>query len=171
MTVFAFAFAAEAHAFFELLFLFRCTHFAQLSSDVEIGFRRSMLSAFADPAEKLRRIEERVTAINQGRRRAVLKFQITGVAALPLTRLVPDAGHGAHAPHHAAADQAHDDDVMRPLIEHYAAAHGQFVFHARAVHELVVIPSIDHAELAEIAALDNFADLSDRWIEAVRVAA
>src|SRR5258705_4723192 len=121
-----------------------------------------MLSAFADPVEKLRRIEEPVAAINQGHGRAVLKLEVAGVATLPLTRLVPDAGHGAHAPHQAAADQAHDVDVVRPLIEHYAAAHGQFVFHARAVHELVVVPSIDHAELAELAALDDFPDLSDR---------
>src|SRR5580765_2880815 len=171
VTVFAFAFAAEAHAFFELFFFLGSAHFAQLFSDVEIGFRRSMLSAFADPTKKLRGIEEPVTAIDQRRRRAVLKLEITGVAALPFTRLVPDAGHGAHTADHAAADQAHDIDVVRSLIEHYAATHGQFVSHARTVHELVVVPSMDHAELAELAALDNFSDLSDRRIEAMRVAA
>src|SRR4029077_8541740 len=117
VTVFAFAFTAEAHAFFELFFFLGSAHFAQLFSDVEIGFRRSMLSAFADPAEKLRGIEEPVTAIDQRRRRAVFKFQIARVAAFPFTRLVPDAGHGAHTPHQAAADQAHDVDVVRPLIE------------------------------------------------------
>src|SRR5687767_8341686 len=60
---------------------------------------------------------------------------------------------------------------MWSLIEHDTSAHGQFVAHARPVHELVVVPGVDHAELAQLAVFDDFANLSNRRIEAMRVTA
>ncbi len=60
---------------------------------------------------------------------------------------------------------------MRPLIQHDASACRQLMFHARPVHELVVVPRVDHAKLAQLAALDDLTDFADRRIKAVRVAA
>ena len=51
MAELALALAAEAHAFFKLLFFLGAGHFAQLTAHIEIGLRRAMLSAFADPVE------------------------------------------------------------------------------------------------------------------------
>src|SRR6185437_1081839 len=89
------------------------------------------------------------------------------VTAFPLPRFVPDPCHGAHTPHQTAADQAHDVDLMRSLVEHDPAAHRQLVAHARPVHEFVVVPAIDHAELAQLAALDDFTHFTNRPIEAM----
>src|SRR5262245_27340107 len=51
MAVFAFAPAAEAHAFLELFLFLGAANLAQALSHAQIGFWIAILSAFADPAE------------------------------------------------------------------------------------------------------------------------
>src|SRR6516162_3908413 len=157
MTAFTLALAAEAHPLFELFLLFRSTHLTQFFSGIEIRSRGPILPAFPNPAEQFRGVEKTVAAINQRGGCAVNKLEITGVAPLVRACFVPDPCHRANASYHAPADQTHDIDVMRSLVQHHAAAGCQLMLHPRPVHEFVVVPGIDHAKFAELAAVDDLA--------------
>ena len=167
----AFALAAETHPLFEPFLLFRAFHLAQPSSDLQVRFRISVLSSFSHPAKQFRRVEETVTAVNQSHRRAILEFKVAGITPFIGARLVPDSCHSPDAAHHAAADEPHDIDVMWPLVQDDAAAGSELMLHSRPVHELVIVPGIDHTQLAEFAALHDFPDLADRGIKTVGVTA
>src|ERR1043166_9618491 len=167
----AFAPPAVAHLLLQHLFFLGARNAFEPSSHLRVGFRLTGLAPLADPAEELGGVEGAVAAVDERRRHAVLEFQIADVATLAAARGVPDAGRRAHALHHAAADKPHDVDVVRPLIQHDAMAHRELVLPARAVHELVVVPRVDHAQLAELAAGHDLANFPDRRVEAVRMAA
>src|SRR5215475_3341531 len=115
MTELTFALAAETHPFFKLLFLLAATHLAKSFSSPQVSFRFARLPAFAHPIKQLRCVEETITTVNQGRRCAVFEFEITGVTSFVSSLLIPDAGHCSDAPHHTAADEPYNIDVMRPL--------------------------------------------------------
>src|SRR4029434_4827683 len=116
MAELAFALPAETHPLFKLLFLSGAARLPKSSSNFQVRFRISVLSSFSHPTKELRRVEKAIAAINQSRRRAVFELQIPCVASFVLARFVPDASHGTHAAHHAAADEPHDIDVVRSLV-------------------------------------------------------
>src|SRR5918993_4619279 len=165
MAELAFAPAAETHGFFQLLLFLRTAHLAQFFSHSQISIWISKLAAFADPAEELSGVKETIAAINQCRRRAIFEFEKAGVASFMTACFVPNPRDRTHAANFAAADQARDIDLMRALVQNHAMAHRQLMFHARAIHEFIVVPAVNHAEFAQIAAPDDLAYLTNRWIE------
>src|SRR5882762_1988133 len=106
-----------------------------------------LLPRLADPAAELVRVEMGISAIDHGRKRAVLEAQETGVGTFGVARRVPGAGRRAHALHAAAAEQPHDIDVMRGLVEHHAAAAlgRELLGPPRAVQEVREVERGDHA--------------------------
>ncbi len=77
----------------------------------------------------------------------------------------------AHAADPPAAEQAHDVDLMRALAEQHATAlRGvEFFRPARPHHVIGVVQGVDHPHRAIDAAVDQFARMQDRRIEAVAV--
>src|SRR4030095_3634244 len=127
MVEFTFPLTAEAQRFFELLFFLGAAHFAQALSHIEICLRMAILAAFPDPGAKLCCIADTLAAVDQRGWRAVFKFEIASVAALPHARFVPNARHSPHAAHQAAADQTHDIERMRAPGQPHTAACTQLV--------------------------------------------
>ena len=113
-----------------------------------------------------------VAAIGERGERAVRERQQRRIGAFGRPRRVPGAGRGAHAFHAPAAEQPHDIDLMRRLIEHRAAAlRGvEFFRAARAIEKVRVVERVDHAHGAERAARDQFARARDRRVERMAVA-
>src|SRR5581483_768636 len=88
----------------------------------QIGVGMAALAAFTDPRGELARVKVGIAIVDEGRRRAVLEFDVRRPRALRPPGRVPDAGHRAHASHHPAADEADDIDLVGPLVVHDVAA-------------------------------------------------
>src|SRR5882762_11705585 len=145
---------------------------AQELSGEAVLRRVLLLPRLADPAAELVRVEMSISAIDHGRKRAVVEAQETGVGAFGVARRVPGAGRRAHALHAAAAEQPHDVDVMRGLVEYHAtAALGrELLWPPRPVQEVREVERRDHSHFAHQALIDDLSCLKNRPVEAVAVA-
>src|SRR5262245_51121833 len=165
-----------AHAVAELLlellqlcFAIRTVDLVEATARVRIGFRMADVTAFANPAVKLRGVEKAIAAVNHRGRHAILEFQVTSISALRPSR-IPQAGHGAHAPHHASAEKAQSIDMVRPLVKYHAMTRIEILIRIGPNHKVIVVPGMDHADAAQFAALNDVSYLPDRRIEAMGMA-
>ena len=128
---------------------------------------RLRLPHLADPVGKLVGIETAVAVVDKRGESTVREREQRRIGALGRACQVPRAGRGAHAGNAAAADQPHDVDLVRRLVEHGAAAlRGvEFLRPARAIEIIRVVQRRDHAHRAERAALNKRAQAQDRRIE------
>src|SRR5207244_3992719 len=80
--------------------------------------------------------------------------------------------HAAYAAHHAPADVANDVNLVRCLqVDGAAALVGhQLVGHAGAVYQVRVVPRMDHAQLAQLAAAHDLAHEPNRRLRHLGVA-
>src|SRR3989442_3507533 len=81
-----------------------------------------LLPRLADPAAELVRVEMGISAIDHGRECAVLEGEKRAIRALRGAGAVPRPRGGAHALPLAAAEQPHEVDLMRGLVEHDTTA-------------------------------------------------
>ncbi len=79
-------------------------------------------------------------------------------------------GRRAHGFDEAAADLAHDVDVVRALIEHRTARRFELGQQPRPVIEFVEVPGVDRAQRTDATGLHQLGHRDDRRIEAVRMA-
>ena len=82
-----------------------------------IGIGLLPLAAFADPAGELVGVEVRIAAVSDGGERLVFEREERRVRTLRRPRWIPRAGSRAHALEVPAAEQPHDVDVMRRLLD------------------------------------------------------
>ena len=79
----------------------------------------------------------------------------------------PGARRCPHARHPSAADEPHDVDLVRRLIEHRTAAlrRVEFFRTAGAIKIIGVVYGVDHAYGTEVAALYQPAQARNRCVE------
>ena len=136
------------------------------------SLRPLLLAHLADPALEFIRIEMAIAVVGERGESAVLEGQQRREGAFGRPCCVPGAGLRPHGLDAAAAEQAHDVDLMRRLAEQRAAALSRVELFrpARAVDEIRVVQRRDHAHAAELAAVDQFAAMQDRRVERMTVA-
>src|SRR5438309_2037869 len=98
---------------------------------------------------------------------AIFKLEEGGIDAFGRPLGIPDTGHSADAAHQAAADPAHDVQLVRALAKNDAAAEGrvQLFGDPAAVDPVRVVPSVYQPDTPDFAALDDLPHAEDRRLE------
>src|SRR6185503_4480171 len=125
-------------------------------------------AALADGKAELGTAEAIVAAIDRGADGPALELEKGGMGALGRPAGIPAPGHGAHAAHQPAADQADEIELMGTLAQHDAAAEPrlELLRDSRPVDPVRVVPIVQHLQRAQRPAAHESPHLADRRLVA-----
>src|SRR5262245_18575120 len=123
---------------------------------------RHRLPHLTNPAVELVRIEVAVATVGEGGEGGVCEPKHCRIGTFSRSSWIPRPGLRTDALYRRARDQAHDVDLMGRLVEDRTTAFGcvEFFGPARAIEIVRVVERINHAHLAERAAVEEVAQMS-----------